>query len=497
MLMKGLLFMLLSVVMLAPCAVAQNLASDYTEYTLEGYIDKALERSNDVKNAKSSYLSAYWEYRSFKSSFLPSLNLSARFPEYINTISPVQQNDGTFKYVPQNYFNEKLVLSIDQKVGLTGGTFSIESNLERRDDFEATIQTTYKALPIGITYWQNLFGVNWMKWQKRIDPLKYEEARRSYLYTRETAILTAINRFFDLAIAQQNLRVAKVNLKNADTLYTISKGRFKLGSISESDVMQMELSKLNAEMTLSQRLIELEDAQNKFRSFLGISEKRELRLVVPSRVPEMILSYDKVLEQARKNNPDIVRFNRQVLEAERWLEENRKETGFTANLKATVGFNQNALELTDTYKGIKPSQTASISISVPILDWGQRRGKIKMAQSNLDLVKGKVEQSQIEFDQNIFVKVMRFNQMGQKYRIASKSDTIAQLRYKVSMDRFIAGKISVLDLNVALSEKDNANSSYIYTLKDFWWYYFDLRRVALYDFEKSKGLEADYESLIR
>lgn len=466
------------------------------QYDLEGYINAALERSNEVKNAKSRYLSAYWDYRSFKASFLPSLNLSATIPQISNTISPVQQGDGTFNYVPQNYFNERLSLSINQKVGITGGAFSIESNIERRDDFEAKIQTTYKALPIGITYSQNLFGVNWLKWQKRIDPLQYEESRRNYLFQRETAILSAINRFFDLAIAQQNLAIAKVNLKNADTLYKISQGRFRLGSISESDLMQMELSKLNAEMALSQRLVELEDTQNKFRSFLGISEKREMTLAVPKKVPDMILSFDKVLEQARQNNPDIVRFNRQVLEAERWLEENRRETGFTANLRATVGFNQNSLAYADAYKDLKPSQTASITISMPILDWGQRRGKIRMAESNLNLVKGQIEQSQIEFDQNIYLKVMRFNMMGQKYRIASKSDTIARIRYKVSMDRFIAGKISVLDLNTALAEKDNANSNYVYTMKDFWWYYYDLRRVSLYDFEKSRQLEADYESLV-
>jgi len=87
--------------------------------------------------------------------------------------------------------------------------------------------------------------------------------------------------------------------------------------------------------------------------------------------------------------------------------------------------------------------------------------------------------------------------MGQKYRIASKADTIAQLRYKVSVDRFIAGKISVLDLNTALTEKDNANSNFVNTMRDFWWYYYDLRRVALYDYQQDKELVADFENLIR
>ena len=456
-----------------------------------------MDRSNDAKNAKNRFLSAYWNYRSFKASFLPSLNLRSTLPEFMNTISSVTQSDGTIKWTQTNNLTERLTLSIDQRVAFTGGTFSIESSLERRDDIGADNPTSYKSLPVGITYTQNLFGVNWLKWQKRIDPMKYEEAKRNYLYQRENAIINAINRFFDLAIAQQNLRVAEVNLQNADTLYKISQGRYRLGSISESDLLQMELTKLNAESALSQRFIDLEDAQNKFRSFLGISEKRDIRLIVPKRVPEMELSYEKVLDEARSNNPDIVRYEREILEAERWLEENKRETGFSANFRATVGFNKNSYDFVDAYKEVKPSQTASISLSMPILDWGRRRGKIKMAESNLDLVKGQIDQYQIEFDQNMYVRVMRFNRLGQKFRIASKADTIAQLRYKVSMDRFIAGKISVLDLNTALAEKDNANSTYVYTMKDFWWYYYDLRRVSLYDFEADKPLTADYENLIR
>lgn len=477
----------------------QNADNDSHIYDLESYINAALERSNEVKNAKSSFLSSYWDYRAFKASFLPSLNLRATFPQYENAITPATQNDGTVKYNPSRYIYQDVRLSIDQKVGLTGGSLSIESNLARRYDYLAkpTINTNYNAKPIAVTYTQNLLGVNWLKWQKKIDPLRYEEARRNYLFQRESVIIYSIERFFELAIAQQNLKVARINLRNADTLYKIAQGRFRLGSISESDVMQMELSKLNAEIAQSERLVDIENSQNKFRSYLGISDKREINLKVPTKVPEMILLYDKVLEQARKNNPDIVRFNRQVLEAERWLEQNKKETGFSANLEAKIGFNQNSTELIDAYQGIKPSQTAKITLAIPIIDWGQRRGKIKMAQSNLDLIKGRVDQSQIEFDQNIYVKVMNFNQMGQKFRIAAKSDTIAQLRYKVSMDRFIAGKISVLDLNVALSEKDAANRNFISTLRAFWWYYYDLRRVALYDFEKGKELEADYESLIR
>jgi len=102
--------------------IGQNVVDGAFVYDLDGYITAALERSNEIKNAKSRYLSAYWDYRSYKASFLPSLNLRATLPEFKNTIDPYQDG-GSVKYSPTNYITENLTLSIDQQVGFTGGKF--------------------------------------------------------------------------------------------------------------------------------------------------------------------------------------------------------------------------------------------------------------------------------------------------------------------------------------------------------------------------------------
>jgi outer membrane protein TolC len=119
-----------------------------------------------------------------------------------------------------------------------------------------------------------------------------------------------------------------------------------------------------------------------------------------------------------------------------------------------------------------------------------------MAQSAEEVVKMDVSQSMIDFDENIFLQVMQFNLQDDQVAIAAKADTIADLRYEVTKQRFLIGKIDVLDLNVALEEKDVARRSYVESLRNYWDYYYNLRGLTLYDWEKDIKLSEDFDELL-
>ena len=47
-------------------------------------------------------------------------------------------------------------------------------------------------------------------------------------------------------------------------------------------------------------------------------------------------------------------------------------------------------------------------MTIPILDWGKRRGKVKVAESNRDVTLSKIRQEEISFNQDIFLLVEIF-----------------------------------------------------------------------------------------
>jgi len=72
--------------------------------------------------------------------------------------------------------------------------------------------------------------------------------------------------------------------------------------------------------------------------------------------------------------------------------------------------------------------------------------------------------------------------------ISKKTDQVAQKRYEVAQNRYLIGKIDITNLNIALTEKDQARRDYLRSLRDFWIAYYDLRRATLYDFHNQRLL---------
>ena len=120
-----------------------------------------------------------------------------------------------------------------------------------------------------------------------------------------------------------------------------------------------------------------------------------------------------------------------------------------------------------------------------------------MAQSNQEVVRTTVQQSEIDFEQEVMLQVMQFNLQDDQVRIAAKADTIAQSRFDVTKQRFLIGNVDVTDLNIALTEKDAAKRNYLSALRNYWSYYFNIRQLTLYNFEKQVPLEEDFESLLQ
>ncbi|MBQ7156221.1 MAG: TolC family protein, partial [Bacteroidaceae bacterium] len=133
----------------------------------------------------------------------------------------------------------------------------------------------------------------------------------------------------------------------------------------------------------------------------------------------------------------------------------------------------------------------SLSLSLPILDWGRGRGQVRVARSNLALTETQAEQGMRDFRQNVQKIVMQFNMQGRKVNIAAKTDRQAEHRYEVARRLYVLGRSTILDLNSAISEKDNARRNYINAQSTYWTLYYTIRSMTGYDFLNGREIAAD------
>jgi outer membrane protein TolC len=69
-------------------------------------------------------------------------------------------------------------------------------------------------------------------------------------------------------MAQNMMEIQQKNLANNDTLYKIAVGRYNLGKIAENELLQMELSVMNAKTNLAQAQLDVELRQLELKTFL-------------------------------------------------------------------------------------------------------------------------------------------------------------------------------------------------------------------------------------
>lgn len=464
--------------------------------TIHDVIRIAREQSPDAILAKHRFKSSYWQYRAFKASRLPSVSMDAEALNYNNSINNILQDDGSYEYWPSQNNTSGVGLNINQKVAATGGQFFIRTGLERSDNFLAdSLGTSFKSVPFTIGYSQPAFQYNQHKWEKKIEPLVFDEAKKKYLHQLETISEKAIIFFYNLATANLNVEIAKTNFHNNDTLYKIAKGRYQMGTIAENELLQLELAYLNAKSDLAQSKINQQADLFRLRSFLGYNELARITLNTHAQIPTLEIPLDQAFSQANKNNSELIAQTRRLLEVQRDLAKAKADNRFNANLYASYGLNQNAYNVPDAYLSPGSDQQIRIGIRIPILDWGEGKGRFKMAQSNQEVVRSQVDQARTDFKQDIMLKVLQFNEQNNQVNIAAKADTIAQKRYEVAKQRFLIGKISVLELNTASTEKDVALRNNLQAQRTFWSYLYTIRQFTLYDFLTNQPISADFDKI--
>jgi outer membrane protein TolC len=443
------------------------------------------------------YLASYWEFRYYKAERLPGLTLQSS-PIDFNRSNNKEYNFQTNEeeYRQREYFNSDATLSLTQNITPTGGQLYLQSGLSMVKNLGGDKSTSYASVPISIGFSQKLNGYNSLRWKARIEPLKYEIAKRNLIGNSETLKQKAVSIFFNLARAQIQKLISETNLTNADTLYKIGEGRFKVGTVTQDELLTLELSKLNAEQALNVAEVNLKRMQSSFNSFLAFEKGTEVNCIIPDIIPSFEVSPDEALTLAVQNNPTIIEHQQRTLEAEESVAEAKSQTGLNTTLSAQYGLNQNSDDLAEVYKEQQKSQRFSLGVNIPIIDWGSRKGRYLMAKSNREVAMAQIKQDRIDFEQNVYQGVLEFNlQSGQVFN-AAKADTVANLGYKITFQRFLIGKIDVVKLNIASNDRESARMQYIDALNQYWSKYYQLRSLTLFDFESKKQLTEEYDKIL-
>jgi len=502
--MKKLLTVFISISLSVTCFSQQTM-----KLTLDDALNLAQSQSLQAFLVKNTYLANYWQFKSYKANYLPALSFKSQLINYSNA-NQLRYNSvtQTEDYVRTQTLNSNASLYLTQNVGVTGGTFFIQSDLFRNKNFGDQAYTQFSSRPFQIGYRQDLFGYNRFKWERKLEPKKYRQAMLEYLHDVESTNLLTCNYFFNTVMAKVNYEMAQFNYHNTDTLLQIAKKRYELGTIKKDELLELELNLNNAKIKVKETQMQYRKNKEALTTFLRLPEGAELELLLPDAV-DFVVPEDKALQLALERNAKMLEQQVKLLEAQRDVARTRAENRFQANLNISYGINKadgyydytndtpvNG-EIGNVYRpDFDQYQQLGVDLFIPILDWGRRKGQYKMAKSRQEITKISAEQTITAFRQDVITKVLEFNLQYEKVMSVAKSDTLAMYSYELTSARFRKGNVDVLKLTSSQQAKDNARFQYINALYQYWTDYFTVRKLTLYDFINDQTLEEDFVKLI-
>lgn len=475
--------MVLSALILPEATKGQTL-----ELSLPRAIDMARDSSLEAFRIRHLMDISYLQWQNHLAQRRPEIGLNlrpAQYSRYITRRYDSEKNIDIFR--SQKTFISSGGLEITQNVDFLGGKLYMESDLEYLKNFGINSSNQFSAVPFRLGYSHNLIGFNALKWDKKIEPQKFEQAKLQYLASTQAIAENIAEKYFDLLLAQTEIKLALENLNACDTLLTIGRRRFEIASISISDLSSLELDKINAINALEIARRTHRRAAIDLSTAIGIAPQTSITVMNPAP-PAADIDKASAIDLAQKNSYLIRQNDVDLLQAERELKKAHMESIMDIMLNVSVGFNQYGNSLSNAYRNLQRQDLATVSLTIPLVDWGTRKGKLRVAKNNLEIAKiSRLQQTQ-STSSDISSAIDDFISYSNMCSAASKALNLAETVSEQNRKRFINGTADINSLILSTSRRNEAMRTYISVIRSVWLSYYKIRRLTLYDFERKEPL---------
>ena len=451
-------------------------------------LDRTVRLATDSSLAVQKYQSVYdasrYQYLSWQASRKPQFSLESTPVSYQRYMTQRYLSaEDRDVYRQQRMFYSQAGIHATQTMESWGGEFYGSTQLGFLRSFGEDDKTQFMTVPIKVGYKQDLLFFNPLKWNRQIEPMKLTLAEKKLAYGIETTSEEAVGKFFTLALAQEQLRMAEEYLASCDTIYSIAERRYRIASISKAELSILELQKTNARTTLANARISRSRAVQDLATYLGMERSTDIELIIPAVMQNLHIDAKEAIQHARENNPQYLSSREAVTEARRDAERARIEKNFSVSLDASVGLNQVADRFADAYRHLLSQDMATITLSVPLKDWGKRKNAYLAARSNVEATERAEQEAARDTELDVALTVADFNERQDIVETASQALTIAEDAYAQTLQRFIKAQADAYSLSVAQSHWQTARQNQIASLQNYWLTYYHLRRLTLFDYQ--------------
>lgn len=455
--------------------------------TLEKALEIAYEQSPTIVRSRRSLEQIEVQIVRLKASLKPQFNVS---------LTPFTY-DRSYNFDPyssQTYLHESMSASgsigFSQKVKWLGGTLNLSENMtwqDSKNESSGTSNTSF-GQRFSLRYSQPLFKYNEIKHEIRQNELNLESAKITYATTKLNLEQTITNEFYNLYNEMQNLEDARFNYKQSKTNFEITKSKVEAGLVMESELLDTEVSLLNDENSLASSEENFINSLNNFKITLGLPLEQEIVIEPNVALTPVIINPDLAVEYGMKQNLEFRQTEISIENAYMNLTVTKAQDKFSGDLSLTAGFAGNDSKFEGIFKHLQSSQGVSLTLSIPIWDWGVRKANIKNQQLGVELQEYNFEQEKVQYGLEIRNLCREINRLYKSTELTKRSLENSERNFLVHTENFNNGNMTAYDYQQRQKTLSDQRKSHTNAIINYKKQLLQLKIKTLWDFEKQQSI---------
>jgi len=462
--------------------------------TLEDALRMAFDQSFSARAAREQLRASEASAEAARRSLYSTVDIGFDAPSFSHTLLP-QFNPVTRRteFFPLERLQWSSRIDISQPLIWTNSTLTVSGLLYRQDQKDdspggAFYRDYYTDLAIQLR--QPLFVPNSQKNALRRARIDYEEALADYVRSTLELRYTVTERFYQLYAAQQRAEIQQNRVEQEAESYTTGKRKFNAGLIAEVEAMQFEVDLAAARNDMLSARNTLEAQANSFKQLLGLSLSDSLQLLLSDTTIALIhVDVDEAIERSRKVRVELQRARNNIERNELALDEIRGSRQPRGDLFLSYGLNKNDEQFQTLYNELRDTRRATLSISIPVFDWGKHSSDVEAARARLRNAELQAADLEITIEREIRELVARITSAARRADVLLQSRVLADIANDISTKRYEVGTVGSLELAQARSRLLQSRLSALEAIIDYNIAIADLARRTAYDYRQGRELD--------
>jgi outer membrane protein TolC len=380
--------------------------------------------------------------------------------------------------------------TVSQPIVFTDARVSLTNRFGYKDSYSEYSGITTKGFSnnLSLNIDQPLFTYNRTKLQLKELQLSLENSQLSYAIQLLALERQVAQAFYYVYQQQQSLDIANQAYQNMQKSYEVSKNKVDAGISAREEMFQAELNLATTKSDFENKQVTLENAKDDFKLLIGMSLYDDLLVIPNIAVDTVAVDIAFAIDQGLANRMELRQREISIETSQFDLIQTKALNEFRGSLGLSLGLFGDNEKFRKVYDAPTDNETVSLSLTIPLWDWGERKSRIKATEATIESANITLEEEHNNIILGIRKVYRNLLNLQNQIEIARQSVTNAQLTYDLNLEKYKNGDLTGMDLNIYQNQLSEKQLSYTNSLIEYKLELLNLKIQTLYDFEKKQAV---------